>query len=250
MKKRVTLLVCAAFLLCFAFAGAAFADNITVYYTIMSMEDTYDDKDLMYEKEVSLPEGSTIFRGLKRACWGQDEQFQTGEVPMSYSGSGAGLYVYSIYGVDAAQYTFWDGWMYRVNDVMYDYSCDDPTNAVLNDGDKVTWYYAEPERTRYTKIDEIWKDGSTVKVRVQEDHFLDAWNWIRQGFDNLAGAVVNLEYNGTPLTPVTTDANGVAQFTYQGGGTYKAWVEPKWEQSGSYEGLPEHVISWSQSKSL
>lgn len=248
MKKSILIVLLALSLVCL-FGSAALATDITVYYTIMSTEDGGDV--VLYDEEVSVPEGSTVFRGLKRACWGSDETYSGGEeIPMSYTGSGAGCYVNSINGVDAATYTYWDGWMYRVNDVMIDYSCDDPTYAVLSAGNRVTWYYAEPERTKYTLIDDIWRDGSTVKVRVKEDHFTDTWNWIRQGFEIEAGVEVNLEYNGTPLTSDTTDANGIAEFTYQGSGEYKAWVEPKWEQGGSYDGLPDYVISWSQSESL
>lgn len=249
MKKSTLIVLLALSMVCLL-AGAAFAVDIDVHYRIVSTDD--NGWVVIDDQTVTVPAGSTVFKGLKRACWGSDEVYQSGgsEIPMVYSGSGAGCYVSSINNRAAAYYTYWDGWMYRVNDEMIDYSCDDPTYAVLSDGDYVTWYYAEPERTMYPKIDAIWKDGDTVKVRVQEDHFTDIWNWIRQGFADAPGVYVSLEYNGTPLTPDETDANGIAEFAYQGGGDYKAWVAPTWENSGSYEGLPEYVKSWSLTETL
>lgn len=239
--KKLSLLFGLAVLLILALAVPAYA-NISVGYKI---ESTYDTDAILYEGTISLPDDSTVFDGLQKIC--NDNTYT-----LEYNGTGENLYVSKIGDQAHMRYTpnssYYSGWMYRVNDTMIDYSCDDPTYAVLSNGDKVTWYYACPEYTYYTKVNSTSVNGTTLTVNVKADIFTDVMAWERSGFQDRQGAAVKIKKGSTEYS-ATTNSSGVATFSSLGSGTWTVWVEPLYYTSAPANCL-KHTKSWETSATI
>ncbi|MBN6185720.1 DUF4430 domain-containing protein [Aneurinibacillus sp. BA2021] len=220
-------------------ASSAFAAT-TVNYKILSVKE--GDTGVLYDGPVTVSDGSTVFAALKKIS--DDSSGSLKPITLTYSGSGAGLYVSAINGASDKKYpsAYYAGWMYRVNNDLLSYSADDPTGAVLHNGDDVTWYYASPAQTYFTKINSTAVNGSTLTANVTAEKFEDVINWDLSGFDNLAGATVVAEKGGVKQT-ATTDSNGNAVFTGLGSGTWKVWVQDKYYTSGDLTDAIEHTKS-------
>lgn len=215
------------------FASSAFAAAIDVSYKILS---TSDKGGIVYDNTVTVEEGSTVFAALQQVSNDRG-------IPIVHSGSGANLYVSAINGAMENKYPGeYSGWMYRVNNELLSYAADDPNGAVLHAGDDVTWYYAVPAETYFTKIDNTTVSGSTLIVNVKAEKFDDVINWDLSGFTGLEGATVVAKQGGVERT-ATTNSNGDAVFTGLGSGTWQISVKDKYFTSGALNYAIEHTKS-------
>lgn len=89
--------------------------------------------DTIVPTEVVLQDGDTAFTLMKRVA---DQK----GLPVSYSGSGAGLYVQAIDGLSEFDHGPQSGWMYSVNGTFPEYSAG---NYTLEDGDVLRWQYTK-----------------------------------------------------------------------------------------------------------
>ena len=136
-------------------------------------------------------------------------------------------YISSIAGQDSSDFDIllYGGWMYRVwqssdqptypdEDVLSLYGAGE---HILNDGDKVTWYYALPEYTFYTtisnygSISDAPSENTSLTVSVTGDVFVDLWTWDLSGFNKLGGATVMVERisDGQIIASANTVSSGL-----------------------------------------
>ena len=263
--KKILCLVMMAAIICTMLTGIAFAaDPITVTVRIQGYSAGGNGGSILNEYQVTLNDstGFTAYDALNKAC---------GDKAISHIalGSGASTYVSSIGGQTEAYFTpnssYYSGWMFRVwrgasptTDELPSYSCGAYT---MQNGDKMTWYYAIPAESfytcmsNYTSIQSSYNEGSSFNVNVKAQKFTDIYNWILTGFNDLSGATVKLvrASDGALMASGTTGANGnvsinVPQVT-ENTPCY-LYIDNKFFTTGALNTGLQYVRSWSKSVTI
>lgn len=260
--KKILCLLMLAVIITTMFSGIVFAaDPITVTVRIQGYNVGGNGGSILNEYQVTLNDstGFTAYDALNKAC--SDKS-----ISLVASGNGASTYVSSIGGQAEAYFTpnssYYSGWMFRVwressptTDELPSYSCGDYT---MQNGDKMTWYYAIPAESfytcmsNYTSIQSSYNEGSSFTVNVKAQKFTDIINWVLTGFNNLSGAIVKLvrASDGAVLASGTTGTNGnvliqTPQVT-EDTACY-LYVDNKFFSTGDLNTGLQHVHSWSKS---
>lgn len=260
--KKILCLFVVAVIISTMFCGVVFAaDPITVTVRIQGYNAGGNSGSILNEYQVTLTDltGYTAYDALNKAC-------SDNSISLVASGSGASTYVSSIGGQTEAYFTpnssYYSGWMYRVwrsssptTDELPSYSCGDYT---MQNGDKMTWYYAIPSESfytcmnNYTSIQSSYNEGSSFTVNVKAQKFSDVINWTLTEFENLSGATVKLvrASDGALLASGTTATNGnvtiQAPQVTENTACY-LYVDNKFFTTGDLNTGLQYVRSWSKS---
>jgi hypothetical protein len=263
-RKLISLVVLAAIILTML-SGAAFAaDPITVSVRIQGYNVNGNDGSILNEYQVTLNDstGFKAYDALRTAC--SDKS-----ISLVASGSGSGTYVSSIGGQAEAYFTpnssYYSGWMFRVlrqtdptTDELPSVSCGAYT---MQNGDKMTWYYAIPAESWYTcmsnysSILSSYTEGSSIAVNVKAQKFTDIMSWVLTGFNNLPGATVVLvrASDGQELASADTDSNGnaavIAPDVSENTECY-IYVKNKFFTTGSLNNGLQQVKSWRKNVTI
>lgn len=263
--KRILCLVMLVVIVSTMFCGVVFAaDPITVTVRIQGYNAGGNGGSILNECQVTLTDstGFTAFDALDEAC-------SSNSISYIASGSGAGIYVSSIGGQSEAYFTpnssYYSGWMFRVlrqSDPTTDELPSVSSGAyTMQNGDKMTWYYAIPAESWYTcmsnysSIAASYVKGSSISINVKAQKFTDIMNWTLTGFNNLSGATVVLvkASNGQELASASTDANGNAAITapnvFVNTDCY-LYVKNKFFTSGNITNGLQHVKSWRKNVTI
>lgn len=268
MSKNIKKILCIfmmAVILLTTFNGVVFAaDPITVTVRIQGYSADANSGSILNEYQVALNDstGFTAFDALEEAC--NDKA-----ISLVVYGSDESTYVSSIGGQTEGYFTpnssYYSGWMFRV------WRQADPTTDELpsvsagaytmQNGDKMTWYYAIPAESWYTcmsnysSIGTSYLEGSSIAVNVKAQKFTDIMNWTLTGFNDLSGATVVLvkASNGQELASATTDSNGNANLIAPDVAANTAcylYVKNKFFTSGNLSTGLQHVKSWRKSVTI
>lgn len=208
--------------------------------------------------------GYTVLDALEKACDDRNISYTVTETPY-------GKYVSEIGGQVEAYFqpneNYYSGWSYRVWPIEYQYRPSRPQEDtmpwvsadayVLENGDKVTWYYAIPAQTWYTVMDNygsinlLYRGGQTINVNVKGQKYEDIVYWNLLPFTNLAGATVTLTRagDGAELASAVSDGSGNAalQAPVVSRPTLGLIsVKSKYFTAGNETGGIEHVASWKK----
>lgn len=263
--KKLLCLVMLVAMISTMFTNIVFAaDPITVTVRIQGYNAGGNGGVILNEYQVTLTDatGFTAYDALNKAC-------SDNSISHVNSGSGESTYVSSIGGQTQGYFTpnssYYSGWMYRVwrqssptSDTLPSYSCGAYT---MQNGDKMTWYYAIPAESyytcmsNYTSIQSSYNEGSSFTVNVKAQKFTDVINWTLTGFNNLSGATVKLVRvsDGALMASGTTAANGNALIQVpqvdQNTACY-LYVDNKFFTSGALNTGLKHVRSWRKSVTI
>lgn len=206
--------------------------------------------------------GYTVLDALEKACGDRNISYTVTETPY-------GKYVSEIGGQVEAYFqpneNYYSGWSYRVWPIEYRPSqpqedtmpWESADAYVLENGDKVTWYYTIPAQTWYTIMDNygsinlIYRGGQTINVNVKGQKYEDIVNWNLLPFINLAGATVTLTRagDGAELASAVSDSSGNAALqapTVSRPTLGFISVKSKYFTAGNETGEIEHVASWKK----
>ena len=206
--------------------------------------------------------GYTVLDALEKACGDRNISYTVVE-------SEYGKYVSEIGGQVEAYFqpndNYYSGWSYRVWPIEYRPSqpqedtmpWESADAYVLENGDKVTWYYSIPAQSWYTIMDNydsinlIYREGQTINVNVKGQKYEDIVYWNLLPFTNLAGATVTLTRagDGAELASAMSDGNGNAALQAPAVSRPTLGfisVKSKYFTSGNETGGIEHVASWKK----
>lgn len=265
MKKNIKKIICfvmLAIIVSTMFGGTVFAvEPITVTVRIQGYNAGGNGGIILNEYQVTLTDftGFTAYDALNKAC--SDKT-----ISLVASGSGASTYVSAIGGQSAGYFTpnssYYSGWMFRVlrqsSDQLPSVGCGAYT---MQNGDKMTWYYAIPAETWYTcmsnysSIASSYEEGSSISVNVKAEKYTDIMNWNLTGFNNLSDATVVLvkASNGQELASAVTDSNGNVTITAPSVSVNTACyllVKNKFFTTGDLNTGLQHVKSWRKSVTI
>lgn len=257
IRKVLSLIVLAAVLLTMFGSTVFAADPISVTVKIQGYNNS-SSGIILNEYQVTLNDstGFTAYNALDKAC-------RDNSISLIASGRGYSTYVSGIGGQAEAYFTpnssYYSGWMFRVlrqsdptSDELPSVGCGGYT---MQNGDKMTWYYAIPAESWYTcisnssSIASSYAEGSSIAVNVKAEKFTDIMNWSMTGFNNLSGATVVLAKasDGQELASAVTDSNGNAVITapdVSENTQCYLYVKNKFFTSGNLNKGLQHVKSW------
>lgn len=256
--KKLSIIVTLVMIISMMFSATAFAASKTVTIRIQGYHD--GNGEILDEYEVVLTDttGFTVMDAFEEAATDNS---------ISYTESGG--YVSAVAGQTDQDYpsSFFGGWMYRVwdtNDQPASPTLDElpsvgAASYTLNDGDKISWYYALPEYTYYTclsnysSINSTYNENSSFDVTVKGQIFTDLWNWTISLFEELGSATVVVERvsDGAILASSTTATSGankgkatITLPSVTADTECYVYVQDSYYTSGSEADGIQHVKSW------